>query len=130
MDTKTPLQAYLALGVGVVILGFSAIFIRLANAPGVVSAFYRVGIAALVMGIPFYRRVRAGKSQLTRRGVWIALLAGLFFGIDLALWASGIMLGGATKLTDAPLTLMITELAAPMFKFNWPRPTMLAAVML
>jgi drug/metabolite transporter (DMT)-like permease len=43
--------------------------------------------------------VRSGKSQLTRRGVWIALLAGLFFGIDLALWASGIMLGGATTPT-------------------------------
>jgi drug/metabolite transporter (DMT)-like permease len=99
MNTKTPLQAYLALGIGVVILGFSAIFIRLANAPGIVSAFYRVGIAAVVMAVPFYRRVRSGKSQLTRRGVWIALLAGLFFGIDLALWASGIMLGGATTPT-------------------------------
>ena len=36
------LLAYLALGVGIFSLSFSAMFVRWANAPGPVTAFYRL----------------------------------------------------------------------------------------
>ena len=98
-DSPKPiLRAYLALGVGIVTLGFSAIFVRWAEAPGVVTSFYRVAIAALVMAWPFYRRVRR-LGGLPRRGAWIALLGGLLFAADLALWATGVMMSGATNPT-------------------------------
>ena len=90
--------AYLALGVGILSLGFSAIFVRWANAPGIVAGFYRVAIATALLAWPFYRRVKA-QGSLSRRGLRFAVLGGLFFAADLALWATGVVLSGATNPT-------------------------------
>ena len=90
-----PLKAYLALGLGLTIIGFSAIFVRLADAPGIVTSFYRMLIGALIVTIPFARNIRK-KKPLARKGVLLAILAGSFFGIDLAAWTSGVVLSGAT----------------------------------
>ncbi len=95
---RTALLPYLALVVGIVCLGFSAIFVRAANAPGVVSSFYRMGIAAVVFALPFARG-RLGKSPLPKRGVFLALLGGLFFGLDMTFWSEGIMISGVTNPT-------------------------------
>ncbi len=91
-------SAYLALAVGVICIGLSAIFVRQADAPGAVTSFYRMAIAALVMAWPFYRRAKA-QGGLPRRSVFIALLGGLFFAADLALWATGVVMSGATNPT-------------------------------
>jgi len=101
MTTTLPskLSIYLALGVGVLALGFSAIFIQWADAPGVVSAFYRVSIAAVLMALPFFNRVKSQREPLPSRGVRLAILGGVFFGMDLLLWATGITLGNATNPT-------------------------------
>jgi len=95
---KLIVRSYLALGVGVLSLGFSAIFVRWAGAPGTVTSFYRTAIAVVVMAWPFFRRARSG-GGLPRRGLLIAVLGGLFFAADLALWATGVMLSGATNPT-------------------------------
>jgi len=90
--------AYLALGVGILSLGFSAIFVRWANAPGIVTSFYRMAIATALLAWPFYRRVKATGS-LSRRGLRFAVLGGLFFLADVALWSTGVVLSGATNPT-------------------------------
>ncbi len=90
--------AYLALGVGILSLGFSAIFVRWANAPGIVTSFYRMAIATALLAWPFYRRVKATGS-LSRRGLRFAVLGGLFFAADLALWSTGVVMSGATNPT-------------------------------
>ncbi len=90
--------AYLALGVGSISLGFSAIFVRWANAPGIVTAFYRMGIATVLLAWPFYRRIKA-RPNPSRRGLRFAVLGGLFFAADLGLWATGVVLSGATNPT-------------------------------
>jgi len=90
------LWAYSALGIGVLVIGFSAIFVRLANAPGVVSAFYRMSIGSLVITLPFIWQVRRRKEKLPMRGVWLAIGGGIFFGLDLTAWTTGIMLSNAT----------------------------------
>jgi len=92
------LPAYLALGVGILSLGFSAIFVRWANAPGIVTSFYRMAIATVLLAWPFYRRVKA-KGNLSRQGLRFAVVGGLFFAADLALWATGVVLSGATNPT-------------------------------
>lgn len=92
---EKPIKAYLALSAGALILGFSAIFVRLANAPGTVVAFYRMAIGTLVLAVPFFQRLRSG-ATFSRSGAVYAVLAGIFFGLDLAAWTSGIMLRGAT----------------------------------
>jgi drug/metabolite transporter (DMT)-like permease len=118
---KVVLRSYLALAVGVISVGFSAIFVRWANAPGAVTSFYRVAIAVVVMAWPFYRRVR-DRGGLPRRGVLIALLGGLFFAADLALWATGVMTSGATNPTllanTAPLWVGLGALVFFREKLN------------
>ncbi|MCI0396992.1 MAG: DMT family transporter [Chloroflexi bacterium] len=86
------------LAIGIVSLGFSGIFVAWANAPGVVTGFYRMAIALLALAWPFARRLPATKP-LPRREVLIALLGGLFFAGDLALWNTGVLLSGATNPT-------------------------------
>ena len=121
-DSRKPiLQSYLALGVGVVCLGLSAIFVRWANAPGAVTSFYRVAIAVVAMAWPFYRRVKSLNS-LPRRGVLLALLGGLFFAADLAFWTTGVMMSGATNPTllanTAPLWVGLGALILFREKLN------------
>jgi drug/metabolite transporter (DMT)-like permease len=94
----THLPSYLALGLSILSLGFSAIFVRWANAPGLVSSFYRMLIAVVLLAPLFYRQARI-QTPLSARGVRFALLGGLFFAIDLALWTTGVNLSGATNPT-------------------------------
>ena len=93
------LLAYLALGVAIISLGFSAIFVRLADAPGAVTSFYRMAVAVVVLTWPFFRRLRSNGMMISKRGWQIAFLGGLFFAADLALWATGVVLSGATNPT-------------------------------
>lgn len=95
-DLSQTWKAYLALLAGLVIIGFSAIFVRLAEAPGPVTSLYRMAIPAILLSIPAVLRIRGGKINLPAQAVRAALWGGLFFGLDLSLWASGIMLRGAT----------------------------------
>lgn len=87
--------AYLALSIGIATLGFSAIFVRWADAPGTVVSFYRMAIGTVALAIPFATRLN-GKRVISRRGFLLALVAGIFFALDLASWATGISLAGAT----------------------------------
>lgn len=99
-ETSPPsrLPAYLALGVGIMTLGISAILVRWANAPGATTSFYRMAIATLALAIPFYRRVRTN-GPLPRREIPFAVLGGLLFAGDLAFWTTGVMISGATNPT-------------------------------
>lgn len=92
------LPAYLALGVGIITLGISAILVRWANAPGAVTSFYRMGIAVVALALPFFRRLQTN-GPLPRREVAFAALGGLLFAGDLAFWTTGVMISGATNPT-------------------------------
>ena len=108
------LRSYAALAVGVVCLGFSAIFVRWADAPGAVTSFYRMAIAVVAMAWPFYRRAQTRRG-LPGRAIGLAVLGGLFFAADLALWSTGVMISGATNPTllanTAPLWVGLGALA-------------------
>ncbi len=121
-ESNAPLSSYLALGVGILSLGFSALFIRWADAPGLVSSFYRMAIGAAVMTWPFYRQAKTTPA-LPRQGVWLAVLGGLFFAADMAFWSTGVMLGGVTNPTllanTAPLWV---GLGALVFFREKPNP--------
>jgi drug/metabolite transporter (DMT)-like permease len=97
-------KAYLALSFGVLCIGLSAIFVKIAAAPGLVSAFYRVFFAAIVL-VPLWL-VR--KPQLPPPSILRAtLLGGVFFAVDLYLWNASLLLTGAGVATllanNAPL---------------------------
>jgi drug/metabolite transporter (DMT)-like permease len=100
MVNRNPtVYAYAALLVGLLSIGFSGIFVRSANAPGTVTAFYRMAIASAAVTIPFLWHMKGKWSGLSRTGVALALLGGLLFALDLAFWATGIDYSGATKPT-------------------------------
>lgn len=100
MKTKSksaiPLISLIA---GVIILGFSAIFVRTADAPSVVLNFYRMGIGTLILSGPFLLKFRAKNQKLSRSGIVIAGAAGVLFSLDLILWSAGVQISGATNPT-------------------------------
>jgi drug/metabolite transporter (DMT)-like permease len=100
MSNRTPtIYAYLALLIGLLSIGFSGIFVQWANAPGTVTAFYRMAIPAVVVTIPFLWHMNGKWRSLSRAGVALALFGGLLFALDLSFWVTGIDLSGASRPT-------------------------------
>jgi len=91
-------RPYIALGIGILCLSMSAIFIQWAEAPGVITSFYRMAIGALIFVVPFARRNRQARAA-PQKGIIYAVLAGACFGMDMALWSTGVTIGGATNPT-------------------------------
>ncbi|MDD5362685.1 MAG: DMT family transporter [Ignavibacteria bacterium] len=94
--TEINIKAYIALAVGIIFIGFSAIFVKMAGVPGMVSAFYRSLIAGVVL-FPWWmlkKKTVPGKSELK----WI-VTGGVFFAIDLALWNTSLLLTTAATAT-------------------------------
>ncbi|HAZ22206.1 MAG TPA: hypothetical protein DHD79_02015 [Firmicutes bacterium] len=89
-------RSYIALVFGIISLGLSPIFLRMANAPGPVASFYRMLIGTIVLAVPFFYRARKTTGGLSRKGIKLAVIGGLFFAGDLVFWATGVMIGGAT----------------------------------
>jgi drug/metabolite transporter (DMT)-like permease len=92
-------SSYFALGSGILALSLSSFFIRWANAPGTVTSFFRMTLAAIVL-TPFC---------LCRKKEWIKpdwkiiifpLLGGLFTALDHAVWSTSIQM---TKVANATL---------------------------
>ena len=92
------LLAYLALGVGIISLSFSAMFVRWANAPGPVTAFYRLFFSIFLL-LPFF--VSRAKASLSLRLRWVIfpLLAGVFTACDLGLWTTSLSYTTASNAT-------------------------------
>jgi len=98
MTQNKSLLAYIALGVGVLSLSFSAMFVRWAEAPGPVTAFYRLFLSVFLL-LPFFLpRLKTNPS--IRSGLVIfPLLAGVFTACDLGLWTSALSFTTASNAT-------------------------------
>ena len=101
MNQKT-LHA-LSLALGILAIGFSAIFVRLAHVPGTASAFWRVSIAGMVV-IPWWLATR---TPVLKNDVLLTILGGIFFALDLSFWNTSLLLTSVTTATvlanNAPL---------------------------
>jgi drug/metabolite transporter (DMT)-like permease len=83
----------------VVALGFSALFVRWAAAPGPVTGLYRMSLATLVLTPLAFRQPASGGRTWPRRGILLALLGGLSLSFDLALWNTAVGLTSAANAT-------------------------------
>ncbi len=84
------MKAYLALLVGVVSVSFAAIFIRLAEAPPLVIAAYRLTIASLIL-IPLAgKKIMPSVKRLSGRDGLLLLLSGFFLALHFALWITSL----------------------------------------
>lgn len=118
------LPAYLALGVGVLALSFSAMFVRWANAPGPVTAFYRMFFSIFMLA-PFLLARPAEQRALRAAPLLFPLMAGAFTALDLALWTTALSFTTAANATllgnTAPLWvalgtwLILKQKLAPAF---------------
>lgn len=100
------------LGVGVIAVSLAAIFIRLAEAPGVVVAAYRMLIASLVL-LPW--TLRALKhTPLSRANLPYALGAGFFLGAHFAAWISSL-----SYTTVAASVALVTTNPLWVALFSW-----------
>jgi drug/metabolite transporter (DMT)-like permease len=108
-----PRHALLLL-VGVVAVSFSAIFIRLAEAPALTIAFYRTGIAAALL-LPFAAtRRRAELRALSRKKLGIALLAGAMLALHFAVWITSV-----EYTTIAASVVLVTTQPIFVAGFSW-----------
>lgn len=84
------IKPYIILFIGVLSVSFAAVFIRLADAPPLVIAAYRLGIASVIL-IPF-ASMRFGKTlkKLSRSDILLVLLSGVFVALHFALWITSL----------------------------------------
>lgn len=92
-------KAYAVLALGVFAIGWSALFVRWSDLPGWTSAFWRMALAQLVF-VPWALASRPAKAaRLNRTAVRDAIVAGVFFAADLALFNSAVMMSSAANAT-------------------------------
>lgn len=80
--------SYLALIPGVAALSTAAIFVKLADAPSAVTAFYRLFITALALMpfLVFNKKKRAELRSLSRKQKGLIVLSGLLLAIHYIMW--------------------------------------------
>ncbi len=92
------LLAYLALGIGILALSLSAMFVRWANAPGPVTAFYRLFFSIFLL-LPFFLPRLKTSGSIKSGFVLFPLAAGFFTACDLGLWTSSLAYTTAANAT-------------------------------
>lgn len=109
-ETATHRTASIALAVGVFGIGWSAIFVRWSGVSGMVSAFYRLLIAAIVL-TPWYVATRSSRTAPTASAKRAAIITGIVFAADLAFFNSAIMMTNAANATllgvNAPIFVVM-----------------------
>jgi len=94
--TKEIRLAYAALACGIICIGCSAIFVKIAAVPGTVSAFYRLLFAAPpLLAASLWHR----KTVPSRHDLLLIAVGGALFAADLVLWNSGLLLTSAATAT-------------------------------
>jgi drug/metabolite transporter (DMT)-like permease len=85
-----PFNPYVVLIIGIIGVSTGSIFARLADAPALVTAAYRMGLAALIL-IPL-AAWKAGEElrSLSIHDVKLAILSGFFLALHFATWISSL----------------------------------------
>jgi len=83
-------KPYITLFVGVLAVSFAATFIRLADAPPLVIATYRLAIASIIL-IPIAAiKSRRSLPQLSRQDILLILLSSVFVALHFGLWITSL----------------------------------------
>jgi len=82
------LRAFAALALGITAVSFAAIFVRLAAAPGLVTAVYRLLLTALILRPAALLKSQAEFRRLSGHDWRLALAAGALLALHVATWIS------------------------------------------
>lgn len=125
----SPARLTLVLSVAVVAISAAAVFIRLADAPGVVVAAWRMAIAAVVL-LPFTLRA-LGRTPLRPATTWPTVAAGILLGVHFAAWISSLSLTTvAASVSLVSTTPLWVALAAWAFLRRAPTLSVLFGILL
>ncbi len=115
------LPTYLGLLLGVLAVSFAAILIRKADAPAIVIAAYRMGIAALVIapttvalthGRPFVLRLTTG-PKLRLQDILLSLVAAAFLALHFGAWIASLehtsVASSVVLVTASPLMVALAS---------------------
>ena len=106
-------RQYSVLAFGVISVSFAAVFIRLADAPSLVIAAWRMCLAALILA-PFAVKL-AGKElrQISGRDLAMMLLAGGFLALHFGLWITSLsytsVATSVVLVTATPIFVAVTS---------------------
>jgi len=89
-SAAAPFHPFIALAAGIAAVSTGAIFARLADAPPLVIAAYRVGLATAVLLPPALLKARHEIAVLSGRDLKLAALSGLFLALHFATWISSL----------------------------------------
>ena len=103
--------AYGALAAAVAALTLSPLFIRWADAPGVVTSFYRMVITAVILAPFALRKMKSAEKPPTREYLF-PVMAGVLSSLDHGLWATAIE---ETTVANATLLNNISPLWVALF---------------
>jgi drug/metabolite transporter (DMT)-like permease len=110
---------------GVVIISFSAIFVRLSGESPVTVALFRAAYALPVLAA--LAAIRRGESARTRRQFTLAFVAGLVLAMDFVIWHASIeFIGAALGTVVGSVHVVIMMVAGRVFLGQ--RPTRIAMV--
>ena len=102
---------YLALLTGIVALSMTGIFVRWAQAPGTVTAAYRMSISALVL-LPFFLKKEAGHTPHGHRWLLFVFLGGIFVAGDHGFLNTAV---GLTRIANSTLLNNMAPLWVALF---------------
>ncbi len=101
-------RQYSVLAIGVISVSFAAVFIRLADAPSLVIAAYRMCLAALILA-PFAIKLSGNELRhISGKDLVMMLVAGAFLALHFGLWITSLSLTSVA-------TSVILVTATPIF---------------
>ena len=84
------MKPYITLLVGVLSVSFAAIFIRLADAPPLVIATYRLTIASIILIPVASIKSMKGLNRLSKHNMLLILLSSVFIALHFGLWITSL----------------------------------------
>ncbi len=89
---------YIALGVGILSLSLSAMFVRWAHAPGPITGLYRLLFSTIIL-TPFFLRRQKTEAPISRAILIFPILAGVFTAGDFSFWNTSLAYTTAANAT-------------------------------
>jgi drug/metabolite transporter (DMT)-like permease len=89
-DPAPPFNPCFALIIGVFAVSTGAIFARLADAPALVIAAYRLGLASLILAPLAWFKARHEIAALSKKDLKLAVVSGFFLAMHFATWISSL----------------------------------------
>lgn len=121
----------LVLGVAIAAVSTGAVFVRLADAPPLVVAFWRCGLATTVLIALFARECLAEWRRMTRRDAWLLAGTGLALAVHFAAWISSLSFTSvASSIVIVNTTPLWVALLSPLLSTDRVRARTLAAISL